>query len=77
MGQFGCGPDQIPNPLPLGGPNPDPYLTTRGFSRVRLDQSVPISGSAFRVFLFMVSFRYPNVNYKIFTMVRHSHFLMY
>ena len=41
---------QKPDPLLLGGPNPDPYPLTRGFCRVRLDRSVPISGSAFRVF---------------------------
>jgi hypothetical protein len=38
-----------PDPQTLGGPNPDPYPSTRGFHRVWLDRSVPISGSAFRV----------------------------
>jgi len=40
---------QKPNQQTLGGPNPDAYLSTRGFRRVSLDPSVPISGSAFRV----------------------------
>ena len=37
------------DPQTLGGPNPDPYTSTRGFRRVWRDPSVPISGSAFRV----------------------------
>jgi hypothetical protein len=48
-GRFGSRPVQKPDPLTLGGPNPDPYPSTRGFRRVWLDPSVPISGSAFRV----------------------------
>jgi len=40
---------QKPEPQTLGGPNPDPYLSTWGFCRVWLDPSVKISGSAFRV----------------------------
>jgi len=48
-GRFGPRTGQRPNPQTLGGPNPDPYLSTRGFRRVWLDPSVPISGSAFRV----------------------------
>ena len=48
-GRFGSRPVQKPDPLTLGGPNPDPYLSTRGFRRVGLDPSVPISGSAFGV----------------------------
>jgi len=48
-GRFGSRLDQKPDPLTCGEPNPDPYLSTRGFSRVWLDLSVPISGSAFQV----------------------------
>ena len=47
--RFGSRPVQKPDPLTLGGPNPDPYPSTRGFRRVWLDPSVPISCSAFRV----------------------------
>ena len=62
---------QKPNPQRLGGPNPDPYLSTCRFCRVWLALSVPISGSGFRVFLFMVAFRYPTVNHKILTFANH------
>jgi len=48
-GRFGSRPIQKPDPLTLGRPNLDPYPSTRGFRRVWLDPSVPISGSAFRV----------------------------
>jgi len=48
-GRFGSRPGQNPDQLTLGGPNPDPYPSTHGFRRVRLDLSVPISGSTFRV----------------------------
>jgi hypothetical protein len=69
--RFGSRTVQKPDPQRLGGPNPDPYLSTRGFCRVWLDPSVPISGSVFRVFLFMVAFRYPTVNRKILTFAHH------
>jgi len=49
MGRFGSRTVQKPDPQNLGGPNPDPYLSTRGFRRVWLDPLVAISGSAFRV----------------------------
>jgi hypothetical protein len=48
-GRFGSRTVQKPDPQTLGVPNPDPYLSTRGFRRVLVDLSVPISGSAFRV----------------------------
>jgi len=48
-GRFDSKPGQKPDPLTLGRPNPDPYPSTRGFRRVWLDPSGPISGSAFRV----------------------------
>jgi len=48
-GRFGSRTVQKPNPLNLGGPILHPYPSTRGFRRVWLDPSVPISGSAFRV----------------------------
>jgi len=46
---FGFRPSQKPDPPTHGGPNPDPYLSTRGFRRVWLDHAVPIPGSACRV----------------------------
>jgi len=49
MGRFGSRTVQKPDPLTLGGQNPDPYPSTCGFRRVWLDPSFPISGSAFRV----------------------------
>jgi hypothetical protein len=48
-GWFGSRPVRKPDPLTLGGPNLDPYPSTRGFRRDWLDPSVPISGSAFLV----------------------------
>jgi hypothetical protein len=55
---------QKSRPQSLGWPNLDPYPSTGGFGRVWFDLSVPISSSVFRVFLFMVAFRYPTVNHK-------------
>ena len=69
--QFGSRTIQKPDPQRLGGLNPDPYPSTRGICRVWLAPSVPISGSVFRVFLFMVAFRYPTVNRKILTFAHH------
>jgi hypothetical protein len=69
--RFGSRTVQKPDPQRLGGPNPAPYSSTRGFCRVWLDPSVPIPGSVFRVFLFMVPFRYPTVNRKILTFAHH------
>ena len=48
-GQLCSRPCKKPDPLPHGGPNPDPHPSTCGFRRVWLAPSVPISGSAFRV----------------------------
>ena len=75
--RFGSRTIQTPDLLLLGGRDRAPYPSTRGFCRVQLDPSGPISGSAFRVFLFMVTFRYATVDCKILTMVLHCHFLMY
>jgi hypothetical protein len=49
IGWFSFRPVQKSDPVNLGGPNPDPYLSTHGFRQVCLDPSVPISGFAFRV----------------------------
>jgi len=68
---------QNPDRLLLDGPNPAPYLSTLAFCQILLGPSGPISGSAFQVVLFMVTFRYPTVNCQILTMVLHCHFLMY
>jgi len=65
-----------PGPQRYGGPNPDPYPSTRWFRRVWLDPSVPISGSVFRVFLFVVAFRYPTVDRKISTFAHRCSFPM-
>jgi hypothetical protein len=65
-------PVQKPDLQLLGGPNPYPYPSTRGFCRVWLDLSVAITGSHFRVFLFMVPVRYVTVMCKISTLVHHS-----
>jgi len=72
--QFGSRTVQKPDSLLLGGPNPAPYPSTRGFHRVWLDPSHPISGFAFQVSLFIVAFRYLTVNHKILTMVRQCFF---
>jgi len=48
-GQFGSRPVQKPDPLNLGGPNPDPYPSTGSFHEVWLDPSCPIFGSACQV----------------------------
>jgi len=69
--QFGSRPIQKPHPLSLGGPNPDLYPSPNRFCRVWIDPSVPMSGSAFRGFLFMAAFKYPTVNCKILTLVYH------
>jgi hypothetical protein len=76
-GRFGSRTVQKPYLLHLGRPNPDLYLSTRGFGRVWLDPSVLISGCAFRVSLFIVAFRYATVKSKILTMVRSELFRMY
>jgi len=77
MDRFCSEPVHTPGLLHLGGPNPDPYVSTRGFRGVWLDLSVPISGSGIRVYLFMVAFRYPIANRKILTLVYRCRFLMY
>jgi len=61
-----------PDPELLGGPNPYPYPSTRGFCRVWLDPLVPVSGSPLRVCLFMVAVIYVTVMCKILTLVHHS-----
>jgi hypothetical protein len=76
-GWFGSRPGQKPDLLTLGGLNLYPYSTTRSFWGVWLDLSFPISGSAFRVSNFMVTFRYATVNRKILKLVLHGSFLTY
>jgi len=63
-GRFGSRPVQKPDLLRLGRPTPDPYPSTRGFCRVWLDPSVTMSGSAFRVFQFMVISNNPSFRLK-------------
>jgi len=67
---------QKPNLLLLGGPNPAPYLSTRGFRWVWLDPLGPISSFAFWVGLSMAAFRYPTVNRRRLSMVRRRSFWM-
>jgi len=74
---FSCSAVQKPNPVALGGPNLDPDPSTNRFSLVWLAPPVPISGSEFHIFLFVLAFLYPTVNCKILTKVWHCHFLMY
>jgi len=74
---FGSRTVQKSDPLLVGGPNPAPYQSTRGFRQVWLDLLGPISGFPLQVVLFMVAFRFPTVNHKILTMVRPCSFWMY
>ena len=74
---FGSGTEQKPDPVPLGGPNRDPYPSSYGFCQIWLVLSVPIFSSVFRVLLFMVTFTYVTVNCKILTLVCRCLFLMY
>jgi len=73
---FGSSTVQTSYPLRLGGPDPGSYLSTHRFCRVRLELSVPISGSVLRAFQFIVAFRYPTGNHEILTSVRHCPFRM-
>jgi len=70
-------PIQIPDPLPLGGPNPYPYLLSRRFFRGVLYPTVTISGSAIRATVWMVTSRHSTGNRKILTLVRHCLCSMY
>ena len=47
-GRLGSKPGQKPDPLTCGRPNPDLYLSTRGFRQVWLDPSGSISSSVFQ-----------------------------
>jgi len=67
MVRFGSRTVETPDPQRLGWANLDLYQSTRGFCQACLNPSVPISGFVFRVFLFMVAFRYPTANRKILT----------
>jgi hypothetical protein len=74
---FGSRPVQNPDPELLAVPNPYPCQSTRGFCQVWLDPSVPVSGSPFRVFLFMVAVRYVTVMCNILTLVHDSLYLFH
>jgi hypothetical protein len=75
--QFGSKPVQKPDMLHLRRQNPDPYLSTHRVRGVSLDLLVPISGSGFRVFLFIVALSHPIPNWKILTSVYRCPFQMY
>jgi len=77
MVRFGSRTIQKPNLLLLGRPNPYLYPSTCRFCCVLLDPSAPMSGSVSQDFLFMVAFRYPTVNCKLFTLVRYCLYLKY
>jgi len=68
---------QQPDPLHLGRPNQDQYLSRHRFCRVWPDQSVRNSGSGFWVFLLLVTFGYPTANCKTLTLVHHCPFMMH
>jgi len=74
---FGSRHVEKPDAELLGGPNPYPYPLTCGFCWVWLDPSVPVSGSPFRVVLFMVAVKYVTVMCKISTLVHHSLYLFH
>jgi hypothetical protein len=73
---FGSKSVQKPDLLHLGGSNTDLYQSTHGLCRVCLDPSVPISGSSIRVFVFIVVFRWPIADHKIFRLFYPCPFLM-
>jgi hypothetical protein len=75
--RFGSKPLQYVERPHLGVPYLDLYLSNCWLCWVWPDQSVPISSSGFRVFLVMVSCRYPIANRKILTLVYRCPFLMY
>ena len=75
--RFGSRTVQKPDPELLGGPNPYPYPSTRGFCRVWLDPSVAVSGSPILVVLYMVAVKNVTVMCKISTLVHHSLYLFH
>ena len=75
--QFGSRPNQKPNPVLLGGPDLHSYMSYRVFCQVWLGPLVPVSGSPFRVFPFMVTVWYVPVMCKISTLVHHSLYLFH
>jgi len=74
--RFGSTTVQKPEPQRRGEPNPNPCLSTRRTWFIWLHPSISISGSVFRVFLFMVTFGYPTANRKILTFAKHCPFQM-
>jgi len=69
--RFGSRPVPKPDPLRLGEPKPYQNLSARRSYQVCLDPLVPISGSHFRGFSFVVAFRYPTVKCTILTFLHH------
>jgi len=67
---------QNPDQPPLGGPNLDPFPSTRMYCWVSLDPSVPITGLGYWVFLLIVALPYVTAHCNILTMVSHFPFLM-
>jgi hypothetical protein len=66
-----------PDPLHIGRTNLDTYPSTCGFYRTCLHPSVPICGSVFRDFLFMVPFSNSSAKCKMLTLVRQCPAQMY
>ena len=65
-------PVQKHDPEHFGGRTPRLYSSTRGFCRVWVGLSVPVSSSPCQVLLFTVAVRYVTVMCKILTLVQHS-----
>lgn len=61
----------------LGGPIPDPYLSTSAICRVLLDAAVAIPSSGSWFLQCMLAFWYTTANHKLLTKVFHCPFLMY
>jgi len=74
--RFGSRTIQTPDALPFGRSNPNPYSSTCGICRVGQDMSVPISGSVFRVFPFLLAFSYSSANRTLLTLICHCPFRM-
>lgn len=75
--QFRFRPLEEHYPLLLVESNLNITYSSLGFCHVCLDQTVTIHGSGYRVFVFIVTFRYPTANRKLFTFLPHCLVLMY
>jgi len=76
-GRFSSRPVENPDPLLLGGPNPDPYPSTHKFCQLWQDPLVRICDSVSRVSQCIVAFRYATSNRKILAFVQRCLFWIY